>query len=281
MCGPGARCAPSRSNASAPALRAQSSVCVGLNHGTEVWEKMPDLGGFAGVLPWMSASGPAIRSMFSGESTRCHGCSVNKHQLSPSRGRRPRARRTFSARSLQILDDGDLPPVGAIWAQAVHVEAAVPGQAAHHGTEGQRPPGGRVSVLVHVGRQRPLARRHLLAERRVDAQLGGQLALDGGGALELVVDVNAEASPRLLELCRHVCRPLGRVSSELTDLPAEDIVIYSQLLMNAHYMPVCCLSEMKDVCIHVLGCCLERTGAISALPLLLFVYSSASEQAPI
>lgn len=137
-------------------------------------------------------------------------------------------------RSLQILDDGDLPPVGVVWTQAVHVEAAVSGQAARHRTEGQSHIRGSVSVFVHVSRQRPLARGHFLADRRVDAQLGGQLALDGGGALELVIDVNAESSPGLLELCRHVCRPLGSVSSELTDLPTDNIVIYSQLLINAH-----------------------------------------------
>lgn len=102
--------------------------------------------------------------------------------------------------SLQVLDDGDLLPVGEIRTQAVHVEAAVPGQAAHHGTEGKSHIGGSVSVLVHVSRQRPLARGHFLADRRVDAQLGGQLALDGGGALELVIDVDAESSPGLLEL---------------------------------------------------------------------------------
>lgn len=102
--------------------------------------------------------------------------------------------------SLQILDDGDFPPVGVIRTQAVHVEAAVPGQAAHHGTEGESHIGGSVSVLEHVRRQRPLAGGHFLVYRRVDAQLGGQLALDGGGALELVIDVNAESSPGLLEL---------------------------------------------------------------------------------
>lgn len=66
--------------------------------------------------------------------------------------------------SLQILDDGDLLPVGVIWTQAVHVEAAVSGQAAHHRTEGKSHIGGSVSVLVHVSRQRPLARGHFLAD---------------------------------------------------------------------------------------------------------------------
>lgn len=150
----------------------------------------------------------------------------------PTRWWCPRPAGRFS--SLQSLDDGDLPPVCVIRTQAVHVDAAVPGQAAHHGTEGQSHTGGSVFVLVHVGRQRPPARGHFLADRRVDAQLGGQLALDGGGALELVVDVNAESSPCLLELRGHVRRPLGSVSSELTHLPTDNIVIYSQLLINAH-----------------------------------------------
>lgn len=153
-------------------------------------------------------------------------------------GHRPRCRcgcreRCPRSRSLQSLDDGDLPPVGVIRTQAVHVEAAVPGQAAHHGTEGQGHTAGSVSVLVHVGRQRPPARGHFLADARVDAQLGGQLALDGGSALELVVDVHAEPSPGLLELRGDVRRPLGSVSSELTHLPTDDIVIYSPLVMNA------------------------------------------------
>lgn len=108
--------------------------------------------------------------------------------------------RLGSLRSLQILDDGDFSPVSVIRAQAVHVEAAVSGQAAHHRAEGESHIGGSVSVLVHVSRQRPLAGGHFLVYRRVDAQLGGQLALDGGGALELVIDVNAESSPGLLEL---------------------------------------------------------------------------------
>lgn len=187
---------------------------------------------------WTQASGPAIRSMFSvsgwRKSTRriheCHRSSVDKRKLSAVSGVVLGTSQRFC--SLQILDDGDLPPVGVIWTQAVHVEAAVPGQAAHHRTEGKSHTGGSFSVLVHVSRQRPLARGHFLADRRGDAQLGGQLALDGGGALEPVIDVNAESSPGLLELRRHVCRPLGSVSSELTDLPTENIGIYSQLLMN-------------------------------------------------
>lgn len=134
--------------------------------------------------------------------------------------------------SLQILDDGDFPPVGVIRAQAVHVEAAVSGQAAHHRTEGESHIGGSVSVLVHVRRQRPLAGGHFLVYRRVDAQLGGQLALDGGGALELVIDVNAESSPGLLELRRHVCRPLGSVSSELTDLPTDIKAFFFSFTVN-------------------------------------------------
>lgn len=146
--------------------------------------------------------------------------------------RRPQPSERFC--SLQILDDGDLPPVGVLWTQAIHVEAAVSGQAAHHGTEGEGHAGGSVSVLVQVRRQRPLARGHFLAERGVDAQLGGQLALDGGGALELVIDVNAESSPGLLELCGHVCRPLCGVSSELPHLPTDKMVIYSPLLIPAH-----------------------------------------------
>lgn len=127
-----------------------------------------------------------------------HRCSVNKRKPPCRHARFPPPAGCW--RSLQILDDGDLPPVGVIRTQTVHVEAAVSGQAAHHRTEGKSHIGRNVSVLVHVGRQRPLARGHFLVYRRVDAQLGGQLALDGGGALELVIDVDAESSPGLLEL---------------------------------------------------------------------------------
>lgn len=120
--------------------------------------------------------------------------------------------------SFQIFDDGDLPPVGVIRAEAVQVEAAVPGQGPGDGAEGQSHVGVRLSVLVQVGRQRPLARGHLLVDGRVDAQLRRQLALDGRRALELVVDVDAEPPPGLLELRRHVGRPLGRVGPKLPHL---------------------------------------------------------------
>lgn len=127
-----------------------------------------------------------------------HRRSANEHEPSATTCAVPQPAGCLP--SLQILDDGDFPPVGVIRTQAVHVEAAVPGQAAHHGTEGESHIGGSVSVLEHVHRQRPLAGGHFLVYRRVDAQLGGQLALDGGGALELVIDVDAESSPGLLEL---------------------------------------------------------------------------------
>lgn len=123
--------------------------------------------------------------------------------------------------SFKVFNDGDLPPVSAVWAEAIQIQAAVPGQGACDWTQGDGHVGGGVPVLVQVRRQRPLARGHFLADGRVDGQLRGQLALDGRGALELVVDVDAEPSPGLLELCRHVCRPLGGMSSKFTDLQRE------------------------------------------------------------
>lgn len=73
--------------------------------------------------------------------------------------------------SFQIFDDGDLPPVGVVRAEAVQVEAAVPGQGPRDRTEGQSHVGVGLSVLIQVGRQRPLAGGHLLVDGRVDSQL--------------------------------------------------------------------------------------------------------------
>lgn len=123
-----------------------------------------------------------------------------------------------SRSSFEVFDDGDLPPIGVVRAEAVQVEAAVPGQGARDRAERECHVGGNISVLVQVDRQRPLAGGHFLVDGCVDAQLGGQLALDGRGALELVIDVNAESPPRLFELRRHVGRPLGRVSPKLPHL---------------------------------------------------------------
>jgi len=123
--------------------------------------------------------------------------------------------------SFEIFDDGDLLPVSVLRAEAVQVEAAIPGQAPRDGTEGESQVGVGLSVLAQAAGQRPLARGHLLVEGRVHSQLGRQLALDGCGALEFVIDVNAESSPGLFELCRHVRCPLGRVSSKLPNLQRE------------------------------------------------------------
>lgn len=123
--------------------------------------------------------------------------------------------------SFEVFNDGDLPPIGVVRAEAVQVEAAVPGKGARNRAERECHVGGNISVLVQVDRQRPLAGGHFLVDGCVDAQLGGQLALDGRGALELVIDVDAESPPRLFELRRHVGRPLGRVSSKLPHLQRE------------------------------------------------------------
>lgn len=123
-----------------------------------------------------------------------------------------------SCSSFEVFDDGDLPPIGVVRAEAVQVEAAVPGQGARSRAERECHVGGNISVLVQVDRQRPLSGSHFLVDGCVDAQLGGQLTLDGCGALELVIDVDAESPPRLFELRRHVGRPLGRVSSKLPHL---------------------------------------------------------------
>lgn len=77
---------------------------------------------------------------------------------------------SFSCCSLfQIFDDGDLPSVRVIRAQAVQVKAAVSGQAACDRTEGEG--GVSLSVLIQVGRQRPLARSHFLVDGHVNTQL--------------------------------------------------------------------------------------------------------------
>lgn len=52
----------------------------------------------------------------------------------------------------------------------------------------------------------------------VPGKLRGQLPLDGGGALELVVDLHTQAPPGLLELGCDVGRPLSGMSSELSHL---------------------------------------------------------------
>lgn len=52
----------------------------------------------------------------------------------------------------------------------------------------------------------------------VDSQFCRELPLDGGGPLELVVDLHAQAPSRLLELGGDVGRPLCSMGSELPDL---------------------------------------------------------------
>lgn len=64
--------------------------------------------------------------------------------------------------------------------------------------------------------QGPPARSQLLVV--VPGELRGQLPFNGGGALELVVDLHAQAPPGLLELGRHVGRPLSGMGSELSHL---------------------------------------------------------------
>lgn len=105
---------------------------------------------------------------------------------------------------------GDVTPVGVFRAEAVEEEAAV---------ACQREAWIRLSVFSKVDRERPLSRSHLLADRCiVEPELSRELALDGSGTLELVVDVNAEAPTSLFEFSRNVGRPLGRMRSELTHL---------------------------------------------------------------
>lgn len=105
---------------------------------------------------------------------------------------------------------GDVAPVGILRAEAVEEEAAV---------AYQREAWIRLSVVSQVDRKRSLAWRHLLADWRVvEAKLGRELALDGSGTLELVVDVNAEAAARLFEFGRDVGRPFSGVRSELAHL---------------------------------------------------------------
>lgn len=123
------------------------------------------------------------------------------------------------SRSLfEVFDDGNLPPIGVFRAEAIQVETAVPGKGARNRAERECHVGGNISLLIQVDRQCPLAGGHFLVDGCVDAQLGGQLALDGRGALELVIDVDAESPPRLFEFRRHIGRPLGRVSSKLPHL---------------------------------------------------------------
>ena len=131
---------------------------------------------------------------------------------------------------LQVLDDGDLAAVGVLGAEAVEVQAAVAAQGSRGRREGERQVGVQLALalalpfplplplLAKVDGERALARRHVLVHGRVHAQLRRQLALDGGGALELVVDVDAQPPPRLFELRRDVGGPLGRVRPELPHL---------------------------------------------------------------
>lgn len=117
-----------------------------------------------------------------------------------------------------MFNNGDVTPVGVFRAETVEEQAAV---------AGQRKRRIHLSVVSQVDRKRSLAQRHLLADWGVvEAELSRELALDGSGTLELVIDVNAEAATRLFELRRNVGRPLGSMRSKLAHLRARQKYLY-------------------------------------------------------
>lgn len=113
---------------------------------------------------------------------------------------------------LEVFDDGDVPPLGV---QTVGDQPAVPGRRDLQALQSSLPLA--VPPLVgEVDRNCSLGQGEL--GRRAQPQVCGQFALDGSGALELVVDLHAHASPSLFELCGDVGRPLCRVGSDLSHL---------------------------------------------------------------
>lgn len=67
-----------------------------------------------------------------------------------------------------------------------------------------------------VDRQGPLARSQVLAV--IYCHLCRELPFDGGGPLELIVDLHTQAPSGFFELCSDIGRPFSCMSSELSHL---------------------------------------------------------------
>jgi len=113
---------------------------------------------------------------------------------------------------LEVFDDRDVPSLGV---QAVHEQTFVSSQRRHQALQ-LRLPLLPVQFVVEVDRRGPPGQSELGAG--AESKIGGQFSFDGGGALELVVDLDADAPPRLFELGRDVSRPLCSVSPDLSHL---------------------------------------------------------------
>lgn len=96
---------------------------------------------------------------------------------------------------LEVFDDGDVSSLGV---EAIHDQTTVPGQRYLQALR-RRLPLALVPLVAEVDGNCSLGQSQL--GRRAQSQVRGQFAFDGGGALELVVDLDAHTPPGLFELC--------------------------------------------------------------------------------
>lgn len=76
------------------------------------------------------------------------------------------------------------------------------------------------AASIQAGKQGALLRRQHVEGMSplLQAKLTALHAADGGGPLELVVDLDTQAPPRFTELCPHICLPFSRMSFNLPNL---------------------------------------------------------------